>query len=315
MGVIEAAYRAHARGSTNCPHSLFLRLPQRGNSRIIALPAYIGEEMDVAGLKWISSFPSNTDLGLPRASALIVLNSMETGRAYAVMEGSIISAKRTAASAALAAQRLIADPDSVSCVGIVGCGEINREVLGFLSKRLTSLTHVRVFDTSSERARVFQSFCEERLSLESQPAKSITEVLSGGQLISVATTAVEPHIQTVSPCPPSTVILHLSLRDLAPEVLYAVDNVVDDIDHVCRANTSLDLAAKASGHRRFIRTTIGNILNGDAPPIAGDGRTAVFSPFGLGILDVSLAEHVYRLAERGGKSLVLPGFHATASRP
>jgi 2,3-diaminopropionate biosynthesis protein SbnB len=313
MGVIEAVYCAHARGDTNCPHSLFLRLPQRGNSRIIALPAYVGEEMNVAGLKWISSFPSNPDLGLPRASALIVLNSMETGRAYAVMEGAIISAKRTAASAALAAERLIADPDSVSCVGVVGCGEINREVLGFLRKTLPSMTRVRVFDTNLERARSFQSFCEGRLSLETHQAASIAELLSGGQLISIATTAVEPHIQTVSTCPPSTMILHLSLRDLAPEALYDVDNVVDDIDHVCRANTSLDLAARAAGHRRFIRTTIGNILNGNAPPIAGDGRTAVFSPFGLGILDVSLAEHVYRIARRDGKTRVLPGFHAPAS--
>ncbi len=313
MGVIEAAYSAHARGATNCPHSLFLRLAEPANSRIIALPAYIGEKMDVAGVKWISSFPSNLDRGLPRASALIVLNSAETGRAYAVMEGSVISAKRTAASAALAAERLVENPKSVNSIGIVGCGEINREVMGFLSKTFPSLAQVRVFDTNPERARVFRSFCEQRFSVEAHSASSISEVFSGGQVVSIATTAVEPHIQTLSPCPPSTVILHLSLRDLVPQAVYAVDNIVDDIDHACRANTSLDLAAQTLGHRRFIRTTIGDILNGTAPAVTADGRIAVFSPFGLGILDLSLAVHVYKAALAAGKLQELPDFHAAAS--
>ena len=312
MDVIKTAYCAHTRGNTNCPHSLFLRLPQSG-SRIIALPAYVGEDADVAGVKWISSFPSNLEVGLPRASALIALNSVETGRAYAVMEGSIISAKRTAASAALAAERLVADSSSVNSIGIIGCGEINREVLGFLREALPSITLVRLFDTNSDRARSFKAFCEGRFSMEVSLALSIDEVLSGGQIISIATTAVSPYIQSLSACPPSTVILHISLRDLAPEALYAADNIVDDPDHVCRENTSLDLAAKAVGHKKFIRTTIGAILNGTAPPAVGDGRTVVFSPFGLGILDLSLATHVYRAACNSGMMSVVPEFHAAAS--
>jgi N-[(2S)-2-amino-2-carboxyethyl]-L-glutamate dehydrogenase len=312
LDVIKTAYCAHARRSTNCPHSLFLRLP-RGGSRIIALPAYIGEDVDAAGVKWISSFPSNLEAGLPRASALIVLNSMETGRAYAVMEGSIISAKRTAASAALAAERLVADSGSVKSIGIIGCGEINREVLGFLRETLPSITLVRVFDTNSDRARSFRAFCEDRFSMEVLLAQSTTEVLSRGQIISIATTTVDPHILSLSACPPSTVILHISLRDLAPEALYAADNIVDDLDHVCRENTSLDLAAKAVGHKRFIRTAIGDILNGAAPPTVGDGRTVVFSPFGLGILDISLASHVYKAACGSGRMSVLPEFHPAAS--
>ncbi|MFL6387929.1 MAG: 2,3-diaminopropionate biosynthesis protein SbnB [Terriglobales bacterium] len=313
MRVIEAAYSAHARGGTNCPHSLFLHPPQPANSRIIALPAYIGEETNVAGVKWISSFPSNLAMGLPRASALIVLNSVETGRAYAVMEGAIISKKRTSASAAIAASRLIADPQAVNYVGIIGCGEINREVLEFLSKTLPSLALVRVFDTSTERAQSFRAFCEDRFNVEALSAKSIDEVLGGGQVISIATTALEPHIQTLAACPPSTVILHLSLRDLAPHLLHEVDNVVDDVDHVCRANTSLDLATQKAGHRRCIRTTLGEILNGFSPSISGDGRTVVFSPFGLGILDLSLAAYVYKAAMSGGQMEMIPGFHAAAS--
>jgi N-[(2S)-2-amino-2-carboxyethyl]-L-glutamate dehydrogenase len=313
--VIRAAYCAHARGSTNCPHSLFLPLPQRGNSRIIALPAYVGEEVDAAGVKWISSFPSNLNAGLPRASALIVLNSMETGRAFAVMEGSIISAKRTAASAALAAERLVVERGPVTTVAMIGCGEINREILAFLMAMLPSLRRVVVFDSDAERAENFRSDSELRFALEAAQVKSAEEALGSGQIVSIATTAVSPHIRSLSACQPSAVVLHISLRDLAPEAILEADNIVDDVDHVCRANTSLDLAAKATGHRNFIRATIGDILLGAAPARVGSGRTVVFSPFGLGILDLSLAMHVYKAACSTGKLHRVPDFHAAACLP
>src|SRR5205085_11476352 len=147
---------------------------------------------------------------------------------------SIISAKRTAASATVAAARLVPDCGSVNSVGVIGCGEINREVIGFLSRTFPNLGNVRIFDTNPDRAEAFACFCEKRFSKKALPALSIDQVLKGGQIISIATTAATPHIQTLSMCPPSTLILHLSLRDIAPKALFDVDNIVDDIDHVCR---------------------------------------------------------------------------------
>src|SRR5437899_10276241 len=77
--IVREAYLAHADGQSVNPDSYFLQFPEKPDCRIIALPAYLGKNFDVAGLKWIASYPSNIQRGCPRGSAVRVLNSYETG--------------------------------------------------------------------------------------------------------------------------------------------------------------------------------------------------------------------------------------------
>ncbi len=65
IGVVRDAYLAHADGESVNPDSYFLRFPTKPDCRIIALPAYLGNGFNVAGLKWIASFPGNVRRGFP----------------------------------------------------------------------------------------------------------------------------------------------------------------------------------------------------------------------------------------------------------
>ncbi|MFD2762591.1 2,3-diaminopropionate biosynthesis protein SbnB [Micromonospora eburnea] len=307
LAAVRHAYELHALGRTSVPHSVFLRFPADTRNRIIALPAYLGGEAPVAGVKWVSSFPGNVAQGLDRASAAIVLNSMRTGVPEAFLEASAISARRTAASAALAASTLLSVNSSTG-VSLVGCGLINFEVLRYLRTVFPSLDSATVYDLDRDRAESFAAKARSAWpTLTVDVARRPADALAAQRLVSLATTAAVPHLDA-APCRPGTLLLHLSLRDLTvPSVLSGV-NIVDDADHVCRAATSLHLAEQETGNRDFIASSLGEILVSGAPYVADERRLTVFSPFGLGCLDLAVADLVRREAVARGLGTRLDDF-------
>ena len=308
MDAVRVAYNIHSQGGSTLPHSLFLHFPDNARNRIIALPAYLNHDGGIAGMKWVSSFPDNLSLGVDRASAVLVLNSTQTGRPEALIEGSQISAKRTAASAALAAQHIHADKQ-VESAGFIGTGLINHEIVRFLLAAFPSLHNLVVYDLDQSRAEQFKQRCESEFAgVVVKTAGDIATVFRSTPLISFATTAIEPHIRDLNDCAPGSTILHVSLRDLVPEVILSCDNVVDDVDHVCRAKTSIHLAEQYVGHRDFVRCTLAEIFRGDAQPRRDSESIAVFSPFGLGVLDIMVGKLVIDLATEHGLGQVVTSF-------
>ena len=300
--VVQKAYETHAGGDSMLPHSTFLRFPGNDANRIIALPAYLGDGLEMAGMKWIASFPGNLQKGMERASAVVVLNSTDTGRPRAIIEGSLISAKRTAASAALAARILHDGP--ASRVGVIGCGLISYETVRFLRATVPGIQSYLIFDKNLEQSQLFKS----RLG-EVDIAPDAETVLRECPITVLATTAGVPHIFNLPAAPFRRTILHVSLRDFAPEVILACDNVVDDVDHVCRAQTSLHLAEQLAGHRDFIRCGIGDLLLGRAAARSDTHDTTIFSPFGLGILDIAVAAYVLEQGLQKGLGTVVESFY------
>ncbi len=311
--LVEATYRLHGAGDSVNPPSYFLKFPDRPSARIIALPASIGGDVRVDGLKWISSFPDNVAHGVPRASAVLILNDHETGYPFACLESSIISAARTAASAALAADRLSRGRPRPTRVGFIGVGLIARYIHTFLVGTGWSFDEIGVHDLSAESAAGFlghlqQSGTSARVTVHDGPE----QLIRSSDLVVFATVAGRPHVHDVSWFDHHPLVLHVSLRDLAPEVLLASTNVVDDVEHCLKADTSPHLAEKLTGSRDFLLGTLDDVL-GERVTVPGD-RPVVFSPFGLGVLDLAVGKFVYDEVERSGGLHVVEDFFTELRR-
>jgi N-[(2S)-2-amino-2-carboxyethyl]-L-glutamate dehydrogenase len=309
VALVDSAYRAHSAGDSVNPPSYFLRFPDRPSSRIIALPASIGGDVGVDGIKWISSFPENVEAGIPRASAVLILNDHETGYPFACLESSIISATRTAAIATLGAEWLSRGRRRPRRIGFFGTGLIARYVHTFLTGTGWSFDEVGVHDLSADSAIGFSGYLDRsgaggRVTVHDDAE----QLIRSSDMVVFATVAGKPHVSDRSWFEHNPLVLHVSLRDLAPEIILSSTNVVDDVEHCLKADTSPHLAEQLTGNRDFLLGTLDDVMGGRVtmPP----DRPVVFSPFGLGVLDLAVGKYVYdRVASNGGLNVVDGFFH------
>jgi ornithine cyclodeaminase len=305
--LVEATYRLHDAGETVNPPSYFLRFPDRPSARIIALPASVGGARPVDGLKWISSFPENVASGIPRASAVLILNDPDSGYPLACLEASIISATRTAASAALAADWLTRERARPTRIGFVGTGLIARYIHTFLDGTGWSFDEIGLHDLSSASAAGFRGYLE-RTGVAGRIVgyDSPEALIRAAELVVFATVAGRPHIEDPSWFAHHPVVLHISLRDLAPRIVLAATNIVDDVEHCLKADTSPHLAERLVGNRDFLAGTLAEVMTGRLR--VPSGRPVVFSPFGLGVLDLAVGRYVYDEVARSGQLHVIEDF-------
>ena len=136
-------------------------------------------------------------------------------------------------------------------------------------------------------------------------APSLRELLGECPLLAFGTTVIKPYLNDLDACPAGTTILHVSLRDLSADAILSNHNIVDDIDHVNRAATSIHLASERKGNTDFIHSSLGDLLLGRAQIPVRDDRKIIFSPFGLGVLDLAVADLVLeKISSAGGGTLV-----------
>jgi len=185
---LERMFLEKAAGRTEMPPKPGIHT--RPDTFIHAMPAYIAST-GAAGMKWVSSYPSNRERGLPNISGLIILNDPGTGVPTAVMDCTWITAKRTGAATAVAA-KLLARPESRTA-GILGCGvqgESNLEAL----RDSFSLTRVVAYDNDPETLARFVAKAAAHTGIAVVAARAPEQAVRGADIVVTAGPIVKvPH--------------------------------------------------------------------------------------------------------------------------
>jgi ornithine cyclodeaminase/alanine dehydrogenase len=161
---------------------------------IHAMPAYI-PAMRSAGIKWVSGYPENFKRGLPYISGLMILNDVETGIPYAVLDCAWITAMRTGAASALSAKYL-ARPESET-VGILACGVQGRTNLEALAC-LFPVKRVYAYDVLPDVQEKFAAEMATKFSFEiigvKKPKQAVVDsdlVVTSGPILKHPTPTIE----------------------------------------------------------------------------------------------------------------------------
>ncbi len=297
--VVEEALRLLGTGEAVLPHKTTIRWSdslgsEETEGRIMAMPAWVGGSIDLAGLKWIPSVPKNPSRGLPRGIGLVVLTDADTGLPLAVMDGTVTSAMRTGAVTGIAAKRL-ARPGARTA-GILGAGVQARTQLMALETVLPALEEIRVWDIDPARAAAFREHSERVV-----PVASARAACEGAEVMVAATMAPEPYVRPEWMAAGS---FFASVSSLDPELgcIERADLLVTDLwDHDTEHPSRPFARARAAGvARREDVVELPQIVAGDHPGRTDDGQRVFFSPVGLAIEDIAAAGRVYRNAKARG---------------
>jgi len=297
---VSYALTLHARGEIVQPLKPYLRWHGKEYhiaDRIIAMPAYLGGESPVAGLKWVGSKHDNPSRhSLERASALIVLNDPETHYPLVIMEGSLISGMRTAAVTSVAAVHLART--GFCHVTCIGCGPIARMQLLTLLEQFPSIVTIHLFDLNPSVAENLVDVLQQRFSdVKYQVTTTAEEAVREGELVITCTVTDEPYIH-YEWLQKGTFVSNVSIMDLHKEVFIKADKVVvDDWDQSNREKKVINqLVLEGHFSREQLYAELGEIVIGRRQGRESDEEIIILNPMGMAIEDLACAQIIYQKA-------------------
>jgi ornithine cyclodeaminase len=276
-----------------------------GSGRFNGLCASIKGVNPAVGIKWIGSYPANRATGLPRASAVIILNSPVTGLPIAIIDGTLISAIRTGAVTAIGA-RFLAPHTSRKAAVIGGGVQARAQILGLFTS-LPGLQEISVFCRRRSQAEALQSDCKGRFGAPITIADSVPAATADADVIVPITTASEPLIHAAD-VGRGALTIQMSGNECEFDVISQCDKVVTDNWEAMKHRgiiTPALMHARGLLEDHDLYATLGELILGRKPGRENENERIHFAHMGMGVEDVALAAAIYSTARDLGLGLQL----------
>jgi len=169
--------------------------PNHDASTVLSMPAWKAQQM--MGVKLVSIWPGNSALGLSAVSGVYVLISCTDGRPLAVLDGTELTLRRTAAAAALAA-RTLARKDSQT-LAILGTGSLSAP-LALAHASVMDFKSIRVWGRDLQKAQAVVNTLALQ-GIQAQACEDLQATLAQADVVAAASTATTPFIRADWVCP------------------------------------------------------------------------------------------------------------------
>jgi len=260
---------------------------------LLAMPCALDAEPRALGAKIVSVFRGNPARGLPTVTSTYVLSDYETGAPLAIMDGSYLTAIRTAAGSAVATREL-ARPDARS-LGVFGTGVQARFHVETI-RRVRTIERVLVSATSEPKGRAFADWVTQTTGIAAEVAEPADT--SAADIVAACTTSATPvvldehvragaHINAVGAFTPTT-------REL-PSALVGRARIFVDTRAGALSEAGDLLLAVHDG--RFVLDDVagevGEVLLRRARGRASASEVTVYKSVGAAFLDAATARLAY----------------------
>ena len=163
--------------------------PNQDASCVMIMPAWRPHQM--MGVKLVSIWPENNAKGESAVSAVYVMISCLDGRPLAVLDGTELTLRRTAAAAALAAKRLARENSET--LAVLGTGSLSVPLVQAHTDTMR-FKNVLVWGRQFHKAQRVVNQLKE-LGIEVRAMGDLEETLALSDVVAVATTATEPFLK------------------------------------------------------------------------------------------------------------------------
>lgn len=297
---VETAYKAFAEGRVQMPPVQHLHI-EKYRGEVDIKPGFV-EDFSLIGTKIASGYYDNPKLGLPSGVAVIVLMDLETSLPLAILDGTYITAVRTGAAGAVAAN-VLARKESKR-VGMIGSGTQGRmQVLGL--NELFSLEQVKVWDIDKNGREKYAVEMRERLGIDVQAVDTVKSAVNDADIVVTATPSRKTlvmsewiqegvHINAIGADGPGK-------QEWDPKIMKRVTKIIVDSLSQCRVIGEIQHAlSQGLIQENDVHAEIGEVLLGKKAGREIDEEITLFDSTGLSAQDIAASHIVYTLAKQKG---------------
>lgn len=265
----------------------------------LLMPAW--REGGFLGVKTVTIFPANGTQGLPGVHAIYTLFSARTGVPLAVMDGSELTSRRTAAASALAAQ-LLSRPDA-RCLALVGAGRVASLMPDALRSVRPALQQVRVWNRHPAAAQQLAQHLRSQ-GFDATASTALEDAVRGADIVSCATLATQALVQGDWLAPGTHVDLVGSftptMREADGRTLARSRVWVDTEEALAKSGDLLQAVAEGAFDPAALQGTLATLCRGEAPRRHREDDITLFKSVGTALEDLAAAEQVWASADNAG---------------
>ncbi len=301
MNVMEKALVDYKNKKVIMPEKISQIFDETSQNRINCMPATLLEEK-VCGMKWVSVFPGNPVLhDCPNVSGLIVLSELTCGYPFAIMDGTFLTALRTACMGAIAARHL-ARKDSV-IFGSLGSGEQARMHFMTMKHVIPSIKCCRVASKTIEEEESYISYLTPKYpDVAFERCNTDFEKASEGADVIVTAVSCQKPLLKAHTIKPGAFYCHVGGWEDEYEVALKADKIVCDCWEAVKHRTQTISRMYKNGMLKDenIYADIVDLVDGTKHGRESEIEFNYFNSVGLGFIDIAVANSFYMKVKANG---------------